>query len=160
MQERSCLLCFETVLGMNKITPTPLHPLHTPYHSPKIKKIPKTFFYFNDILRKFIKGVGVGTPSFNRCKIAHTLLGRSCTLCFEIVLGMNKITPTPSLPQKKFPKNFILIIFLRNLFKGVGLATLSLNMYNMAQGLLRRSCFKYVNRMKKLPLPLPPHLKN
>ena len=30
----------------------------------------------------------------------------------------------------------------------------------MAQGLLRRSCFKYPNIMKKLPLPLPPPLKN
>ena len=52
------------------------------------------------------------------------------------------------------------MIFLKNLFKGVGLATPSLNRYNMAQGLLRRSCFKYLNIMKKLPLPLPPPLKN
>ena len=34
------------------------------------------------------------------------------------------------------------MIFLQNLFKGVWLATLSFNRYNMAQGLLRRSCFK------------------
>ena len=52
------------------------------------------------------------------------------------------------------------MIFLKNLFKGVGLATLSLYRYNMAKGLLRRSCFKYLNIMKKLPLPLPPPLKN
>ena len=52
------------------------------------------------------------------------------------------------------------MIFLKNLFNGVGLATLSLDRYNMAQGLLRRSCFKYVNIMEKLPLPLPPPLKN
>ena len=44
------------------------------------------------------------------------------------------------------------MIFLKNLFKGVGLATLSFYRYNMAQGLLRRSCFKYLNIMKKLPL--------
>ena len=47
----------------------------------------------------------------------------------------------------------------KNLFTGVGLATLSVNRYNMAQGLLRRCCFKYLNIMKKLPLPLPQHLK-
>ena len=52
------------------------------------------------------------------------------------------------------------MIFLKYLFKGVGLATLSLNRYNMAQGLLRGSYFKYLNRMKKLPLYLPPPLKN
>ena len=98
--------------------------------------------------------MGLANPSFNRYKIAHTLLGRSCTLYFETVLGMNKITPKN---KKKFPKNFS-----KNLFKGVGLATLSLNRYNMAQGLLRKSCFKYLNIMKKqpLPLPLPPPLKN
>ena len=44
LQGRSCIICFETVLKMNKITPTPLHPLHTPSHSPRIKKFPKTFF--------------------------------------------------------------------------------------------------------------------
>ena len=79
---------------------------------------------------------------------------------------MNKITPIPFPPpknKKKIPKNFfenILMIVLKNLFKGVGLATLSLNRYNMAQGLLRRSCFEYFNIMKKLPLPLPSPLKN
>ena len=51
LQGRSCILCFETVLGMNKITPTP-NP--GPSHSPKIKKFPKTFFYLNDNLKKFI----------------------------------------------------------------------------------------------------------
>ena len=39
---------------------------------------------------------------------------------------------------------------------GVGLATLSFNKSNMAQGLLRRSWFKYLNITKKLPLPLTP----
>ena len=63
---------------------------------------------------------------------------------------MNKITPTPSPPLKKIPKNF-----LKNLFKGVGLATLSLNRYNMAQGLQGRSCFKYVNIEKTTPFPTP-----
>ena len=43
---------------------------------------------------------------------------------------MNKITPTPSPPKKIYKKffkkfYFILVIFLKNLFKGVGLATLS-----------------------------------
>ena len=52
------------------------------------------------------------------------------------------------------------MIFLKNLFKGVGLATLSLYRYNMAQDLLRRSCFKCLYIIKKLPLPLPPPLKN
>ena len=46
------------------------------------------------------------------------------------------------------------------LLKGVGLATPSFNRFNMAQGLLRRSWFKYLNIMKKLPLPLPPPFKN
>ena len=52
------------------------------------------------------------------------------------------------------------MIFLKNLFKGVGLATLSLNRCNMAQGLLRRSCFKYLDIIKKLPLPPTPTFKN
>ena len=47
------------------------------------------------------------------------------------------------------------MIFLKNVFKGVGLATLSLINYNMARGLLGRSCLKYFNIIKKLPLPLP-----
>ena len=98
-------------------------------------------------------GWGLATFILNRCKIAHTLLGRSCTLCFETVLGMNKTTPTPPQIYKIF---FYFMIFLKNLFKGVGLATLSLNRCNMAQGLLRSSWFKYLYRMKKLPLPLPP----
>ena len=54
-------------------------------------------------------GWGLATLSFNRYKRAHTLLRRSYFLCFETVLGMNKITSTPSpLPKnkKKFPKNF------------------------------------------------------
>ena len=47
------------------------------------------------------------------------------------------------------------MIFLKNVFKGVGLATLSLINYNMVQGLLGRSCLKYFNIIKKRPLPLP-----
>ena len=50
---------------------------------------------------------------FDRYKIAQTLLGKSCILCFETVLGMNKITPTPTptlllIPKKfrKFPKTY------------------------------------------------------
>ena len=52
------------------------------------------------------------------------------------------------------------MIFFKKIIQGVGLATLSFNRYNMAQGLLGRSCFKNLNIMKKLPLPLPPPLKN
>ena len=50
--------------------------------------------------------------------------------------------------------------FKKKLLKWMGLAILFFNRYNMAQGLLRRSCFKYLNIMKKLPLPLPLPLKN
>ena len=47
------------------------------------------------------------------------------------------------------------MIFLKNLFKGVGLATLSLINYNMARGLLG-SCLKYFNIIKKTtPSPTP-----
>ena len=35
-------------------------------------------------------GWGLATLSFDRYKIAQTLLGRSCILCFETVLRMNK----------------------------------------------------------------------
>ena len=52
------------------------------------------------------------------------------------------------------------MIFLTNFFKGTGLATLSFNWYSMAQRLLGRSCFKYLNIMKKLPHPLPPPLNS
>ena len=38
----------------------------------------------------------------------------------------------------------------------MGLATLSVNRYNIAQGLLGRSCFKYLNIIKKTtPFPTP-----
>ena len=99
-------------------------------------------------------GWGLATFFLNRCKIAHTLLGRSCTLCFETVLGMNKITHTLSPPPKKISKQFFKIffyfmIFVKNMFKGVELATLSFNRCNMAQCLLRRSWFKYLNITKK-----------
>ena len=47
---RSCTLRFETVLGMNKITPTTsLPPL-----IPQKLKISKNYFYFNDIFKKFV----------------------------------------------------------------------------------------------------------
>ena len=73
--------------------------------------------YWNQLeeIRKFrvvlSSGVRLATLSFNTHKLAHTLLGRSCILCFETVLRMNKITPTPLHPlpsQKilKFPKTF------------------------------------------------------
>ena len=48
------------------------------------------------------------------------------------------------------------MIFLKNVFKGVWLATLSLINYNMARGLLGRSCLKYFNIIKKTtPSPTP-----
>ena len=107
----------------------------------------------------FFKGWGLATLSFNRYKIAHTLLGRSCILCFETVLGMNKIIPTPFPPPKNkkvFQKNFFhIMIFLKNLFKGVGLATLSLINFNMARGLLGRSSLKSFNIIKDYPFPYP-----
>ena len=107
-----------------------------------------------------ILGWGLATLSFDRYKIAQTLQGRSCLLCFETVLGMNKITPTTSPPptnKKVFQKNFFNeMIFLKKLIKGVGLATLSLINYNMARGLLGRSCLKYFNIIKKTtPSPTP-----
>ena len=72
-------------------------------------------------MKTFLRGWGLATPSFKWCKIAHTLLRRSCTLCFETVLEMNKITPTPSPPLKnKISKNFFYsMICLKYLFKGV-----------------------------------------
>ena len=48
------------------------------------------------------------------------------------------------------------MIFLKNVFKGVWLATLSLINYKMARGLLGRSCLKYFNIIKKTtPSPTP-----
>ena len=48
------------------------------------------------------------------------------------------------------------MIFLKNLFKWFGLATLSLINYNMARGLLGRSCLKYFKIIKKnYPFPYP-----
>ena len=67
---------------------------------------------------------GLATLSFNRYKVAHNLLGRSCILCFETVLKMNKITftPTATPKNKKISKFFfiILMIFEKNL-RGWGL---------------------------------------
>ena len=48
------------------------------------------------------------------------------------------------------------MIFLKNVLKGVWLATLSLINYNMARGLLGRSCLKYFIIIKKNdPFPYP-----
>ena len=52
-------------------------------------------------LDNLFKRVGLNTLSFNRYKMAQSLLGRSCILCFETVLGMNKSTSTPIPTQKK-----------------------------------------------------------
>ena len=106
-------------------------------------------------------GGGVAHLSFDRYKIAHTCWGRSCILCFETVLGMNKITPTTSPPpfyHQKFKnlqkKLFYFNDILRNLFKEVRFATLSFNRCNMAQSSLGRSRFKSLSIIKELPLPL------
>ena len=70
------------------------------------------FFTRYDQLGNFelshILGWGLATLSFDRYKIAQTLQGRSCLLCFETVLGMNKITPIPFPPpkNKKVFQNF------------------------------------------------------
>ena len=63
--------------------------------------------------------------------MAQILLWRSCIFCFETVFEINKITPTPSSPQKikKIPKNFCFLIIL---------------LKNMAQGLLERSCLNFL----------------
>ena len=45
------------------------------------------------------------------------------------------------------------MIFLKNLFKGVGLATLSFINFNMARGLLGRSFLKSFNIIKDYPFP-------
>ena len=62
------------------------------------------FFTRYDHLGNFelshILGWGLAILSFDRYKIAQTLQGKSCILCFETVLEMNKITPTPSQPPK------------------------------------------------------------
>ena len=48
------------------------------------------------------------------------------------------------------------MIFLKNLFKGVGLATSSLINYNVARGLPGRSCLKYFKIINKnSPSPTP-----
>ena len=57
--------------------------------------------------------------------------GRNCVVCLKTVLEMKKNYPYPL--QKNL---FILIIFLKNFFKEVRLATLFFNRYNMALGLL------------------------
>ena len=61
----------------------------------------------------YLKGWELATLTFDMYKIAHTLLGRSCILYFETVLGMNKITPTPS-PLNKNIKIFQQIFFICN----------------------------------------------
>ena len=55
---------------------------------------------FGDNLFRW-RGGGLATLSFNTYEIAHTLLGRSCILCFETVLRMKKVTPTPPRPLKR-----------------------------------------------------------
>ena len=47
------------------------------------------------------------------------------------------------------------MVFLENLFKGVGLATLTLINYNIARGLLGEKLFEIFYIIKKLHLSLP-----
>ena len=56
-------------------------------------------------------GWGLATLSFYRYKKAQTLLARSCILCFETVLGVNKIFPTPTFTSenKKNSKNLFFV---------------------------------------------------
>ena len=73
---------------------------------------------------------------------------RSCILCFETVLGVNKIIPTPT-PLQKIKKtqkiNFLFaMIFWEKLFEGVGASYFYFNRYKI---------FEY--NKKKLPLLLP-----
>ena len=50
--ERSCILCFETVLGMNEITPAPFPPT-------KNKNVfQKNFFKELIFLKNFLRGCG------------------------------------------------------------------------------------------------------
>ena len=90
-----------------------------------------------------LRGWELATLSFDRNKIAHTLLGRSCILYFETFLGMNKITPTPSHLLKKCTQ-------------GGGFATVSFNRNNMAHCLLGRICYKSLNKIKTILPLLPP----
>ena len=134
---RSCILCFETVFGMNEITSTPT------LTKKKNKKISQNLFLIcNDIFENFhSRGWGLVTLFYTRYKMAENLFGRSCILCFETVIGINEITPTSTpTPKNKKISNFFLIcndivekIHLR------GLATLSFNRYKMAQSLLGTS---------------------
>ena len=58
--------------------------------------------YFTLYLQGHILGCGLATLSFDRYKIAQTLQGRSCILCFETILGMNKIAPKNKISKKFF----------------------------------------------------------
>ena len=65
-----------------------------------------------------ILGWGLATLSFDRYQIAQTLQGRSCILCFETVLGMNKITPTTSPPPTpKKLKNFQIFFLFHDILR-------------------------------------------
>ena len=69
------LIFFETVLGINKITPTPYS------STQKIKK-----FISNDILQNlYLKWWGLASLSFNRYKMAQSLLRRSCFKSYNII---------------------------------------------------------------------------
>ena len=52
----------------------------------------------------YLRRWGLATLSFDRYKIAQTLLRKSCILSFETVLGMNEISSTPTLKNLKIPK--------------------------------------------------------
>ena len=90
------------------------------------------FFIRSDKLVSFewshIMGWVWATLFFDGYKIVQSLQGRSYILCFETVLGINKITPGPFPPPfhplkiKNFQKLNFLMMFLNNLFNGVGVS--------------------------------------
>ena len=72
-----------------------------PPHPPKNLNFSKLFFVM--IFLKHLLN-GLATLSFNRYKTAQSMLRESCILCFETILEVNKITPTPT-PTSKNKKN-------------------------------------------------------
>ena len=58
-------------------------------------------FFVKSCNKSHIIEWGLATLSFDWYKIVQSLQGRSCTLCFKTVLGMKKVTPTPS--PRPFP---------------------------------------------------------
>ena len=106
-------------------------------------------------------GWGLATIYFNRYKIAQTLLGRSCILCFETVLGLNNITPTPFSSQKKI-KNFQKLFFIAMIFALQYFQLLSFIIpTKFVRGSSRRSCshFSFTKVRSAAVVRMEPALK-